>query len=208
MCGGSIISKSWILTSARCTNYAPDNLHKIRVGTDLRKQGGRVYKVDRVIRHENFSYVNELPINNVALVHLTEPITLDRTTDVTLMFDHGDKLAAGEVANVTGFGYVRGNVFPGSLKSVEVPVIDSDLCNRVYKDRYGGIPEGVICAGYKGSDEGHPCNGDAGGPLVVAGRLAGFVSFIVSCSGEPHYPVLYTDVAYYRQWIDGHIGRE
>ena len=71
------------------------------------------------------------------------------------------------------------------------------------------MPEDVVCAGYF-TAKAQPCVGDSGGPLVVEdeGRfyLTGIVSFGaddvangIKC--KRGYPVIFTDVSRYEDWI-------
>lgn len=55
------------------------------------------------------------------------------------------------------------------------------------------------------------CKGDGGSPLVCEAfenpgsyYQAGIVSWSIGC-GEESIPGAYTDVAYYRDWIDRHV---
>lgn len=109
------------------------------------------------------------------------------------------------MANVSGFGSVQGGYRPDFLQFLEVPIVDSRSCNETYVHHdFGSVPEGHVCAGYVPDGGRVPCAGDEGGPLVVQGRLAGVVSYIRKCFFTS-YPVLYTDVAYYNEWISRRI---
>jgi len=61
----------------------------------------------------------------------------------------------------------------------------------------------MICAGEEGKDS---CSADSGGPLVCPRAddgttvLAGVTSFGSGC-GHDGFPGVYTDVAYYLDWI-------
>lgn len=63
----------------------------------------------------------------------------------------------------------------------------------------------MICAGYKDGGQ-DSCKGDSGGPLVVAGVLYGVVSFGEGCARKAT-PGVYTNVIYYRKWIDTAMAR-
>jgi trypsin len=89
---------------------------------------------------------------------------------------------------------------------VQVPVVAESTCRRLYDDVVAGSPydpHAMFCAGYvtaPGEEGADACQGDAGGPLVVDGRLAGIVSWGVGC-GE--YPGFYTRVATYTDLWNG-----
>jgi len=78
-------------------------------------------------------------------------------------------------------------------------VIDIDICNNT--DSYAGeLNAGQICVGHLegGMDA---CQG---GPLVCDGVLAGIVSWGEECA-MAIYPGIYTDIAYYLDWIERNI---
>ena len=65
-------------------------------------------------------------------------------------------------------------------------------------------PPGMFCAGYfsGGVDA---CTADSGGPLLDQDdKMVGIISFGMGC-GQKGFPGVYTNVAYYRDWIDGEI---
>lgn len=85
------------------------------------------------------------------------------------------------------------------LMAVNITVISLETCNG--PTSYDGqILNGMLCAGENQGVK-DTCQGDSGGPLVCGGLLAGIVSFGYGC-GFPDYPGIYSDVAYFRKWID------
>ncbi|KAG5320978.1 CTR1 protein, partial [Acromyrmex heyeri] len=77
-CGGSIIDNYNILTAARCVDdieNSVDNL-KVHTGTIWLNVPGAVYDIESV--SVNSKYDNKLLINDVALVHLKNPIRYNR----------------------------------------------------------------------------------------------------------------------------------
>uniref|UniRef100_A0A674IXH8 Peptidase S1 domain-containing protein n=1 Tax=Terrapene triunguis TaxID=2587831 RepID=A0A674IXH8_9SAUR len=94
-----------------------------------------------------------------------------------------------------------------SLQEAVLPVIPHEQCRS--PELHGArITADMLCAGYLegGTDA---CQGDSGGPLVCEeqGRatLRGIVSWGVGC-GEQDKPGVYTNVARYLDWIQGHTG--
>lgn len=208
-CGGSIVAENWIVTTAICVHGIYENnlgKLKVRAGTDERESGGSLHQVDQVIRHEKFSFTPAgLPVNDIALVHVIEPFGDDETHKPIAMFKTGENSVPGKMGNVTGFGLIEGFKLPKYLQSVEVPVMDLEKCNEALKEKYGKVPDGTMCVGYDGSNEKNACVGDYGSPLRIDGRLAGIVSITFYCNANPYFPPLYTEVSYYRDWIDQHL---
>ena len=87
------------------------------------------------------------------------------------------------------------------LKKVPISTCND---NPNYKAAGYSVQDGQVCA--LGIDSSDTCQGDSGGPLVYYSkrgpRLVGIVSFGPGC-GLPNTPGVYTDVAYYRDWILG-----
>ena len=82
-----------------------------------------------------------------------------------------------------------------------VPVVSDTTCIEEYAYL---MREDMLCAGEEGKDS---CSGDSGGPLVCplgdggAPLLAGVTSWGQGC-GKPGKPGVYTEVAYFVQWIE------
>ena len=101
---------------------------------------------------------------------------------------------------------------PDTLQKANLPIADFNFCQTTYGKTILTSPE-MFCAGYfqGGVDA---CQGDSGGPLlqtqVQSGSeksiQLGIVSFGVGC-GRPLFPGVYTNVAYYRRWIDDSIAK-
>lgn len=87
---------------------------------------------------------------------------------------------------------------PDILRTVDLPLIDIDDCRK--KTKYGSsVQMGMMCAGYLEGEK-DACKGDSGGPLVCQGLQAGIVSWGTGCA-NPLYPGVYTNVAFYKNWI-------
>ena len=200
-CGGSIIAKKWVLTAGHCATHAA-NQYRIRAGSTKVHSGGSLHRVKKVIRHKSYSRPKGIPVNDIALLHLVGSFKLDKSRKAVPLYQGSSSSLKGKHALVTGWGTTSSG-HPETLHKVTVPLVSKGSCKKSYHD-YGGIPKGEICAGVaKGGKD--SCQGDSGGPLVVDGKLVGIVSWGKGC-GTPHYPGVYTDVAYYRKWIKRHSG--
>ncbi|KAI8115793.1 Trypsin eta [Lucilia cuprina] len=94
------------------------------------------------------------------------------------------------------------NTYPKNLMFVEVPIVNREICSLNYGSE--NLLDGMLCAGFmKGEID--ACSGDSGGPLVCNNKLVGIVSFGLGCA-IPGYPGVYTNVAYYYDWIRKQAG--
>lgn len=201
-CGGAIVARNWILANAQCVSHpkvscSVCSFHTVRVGTDSKDEGGSVHHVDKIVQHEGFHKKSRfLTRHDLALWHVKEPFEFDETCQPIELFEAGEKAALKATGNVTGFDYFD------NLRVIEVTLVDQ--CGE-YSARLNSTTEGTICAG-QDDDEGRaPGWSDEGGPLVIDGRLGGVVSEVKDSTQQHYAPTVYTEVAYYRDWIDRHL---
>lgn len=201
MCGASIISPNFVLTAGHCSSYNA-RTYSVRSGSTFHRHGGSVHRIKRVIRHENYFVSNVgIPRHDIALMEVIEPFVFGTSQQPIKMFNSTEKSLVGTRATITGWGTVGEDMeAPASLRSVGIPIISQNLCNDAYTN-LGGVPKDQICAAYFGQGGKDSCQGDSGGPLAINGRLAGIVSWGNGCA-RPEYPGVYTEVAYYRRWIE------
>lgn len=94
---------------------------------------------------------------------------------------------------------------------LRVPMFNKTRCTRRFRKLRSAVGEGQLCAG--GEEGKDSCEGDSGGPLMQHARygppfyLRGVVSFgSTLCGGG--MPGVYTDVAYFMDWILENISYE
>lgn len=190
-CGGSIISRRWVLTAAHCVMESP-RLLKVYSGSESIFGEGYTHDIRRVVIHSSYDkYTLE---NDIAVISVRQPFARENNTKRIQLFSANEEIDAGTLGLVAGWG--KGNNPDHLLHVAYVPVVARHLCHSLLGIY---IPRSAICAGFD-SGGADACQGDSGGPLVVDGRLAGITSFGFGC-GKPEKPGVYTKVSHYRWWI-------
>lgn len=197
MCGGSAISRRWIVTAAHCvTDRGKKASIKQSAGYLNPKSffGGKMIRFKRVIVHP--SYDSKRDRRDIALIETatsmkTTPIPYSSRTMTPSKFEN---------LNVFGYGATQNSYTSNRLRLGQVKDLAGidGVCGG-HKTRY--VPALMLCAGdVQGRID--SCQGDSGGPLTTRGRqtLVGIVSWGRDC-GSVKYPGVYTRVSAFADWI-------
>ncbi|CAG9854641.1 unnamed protein product [Phyllotreta striolata] len=214
-CGGSLISKNYVLTAAQCVKGT--TALTLTFGlfdlTDKQEQGHVIYQVQRddVKIHE---YFDETTLeNDIALIKLDKPIEITDTINTVKVATKDDiQNLVGQEAITIGWGQVNPMgtpLYADVPEAIWIHVIDryGGECS----ERFGSlIQETNICCEHVNLPNGpnlNLCDGDYGGPLAINATfyssetlLVGVASFSTKKCNLA-YPNVFTDVSKYTDWI-------
>ncbi|KAG9263113.1 transmembrane protease serine 2 [Astyanax mexicanus] len=204
LCGGSIISSSWIVSAAHCFQSRPDpSQWTVFAGfltrNEMRSSPGN--SVSHIISHAGYdSRTND---NDIALMKLSTPLRLSSSVGPVCLPSAGLDFSAPRECYITGFGalFSQGPA-SNELREAKVTLINRSICNSrvVYN---GQITDTMICAGkLEGGVD--ACQGDSGGPLVTQENslwyLVGDTSWGQGCAVR-NKPGVYGNVTFFLGWI-------
>lgn len=209
LCGGSIISSSWILTAAHC--IVGHESHVLRFGSLNLWTGGLSQSSFTSIGHPGFNF--QFRTNDIAVVNIPSPLNFVGQTNiqpVRLPSPGPGGLFNNVRAQVSGWG----SVGPGTsaqilLRYVDMRVITNPECLITYGANV--IQNHALCAvGYDAPNQGH-CGGDLGGPLTTIENdgirtLIGVASFAAADGCHSGHPSGYTRTSVFLTWINLNTG--
>ncbi|KAL7642730.1 UNVERIFIED_CONTAM: hypothetical protein RMT77_007295 [Armadillidium vulgare] len=197
-CGGVIIDKTTVLTTAFCVRaYKPRNIQVVAGEDNMEEQSGseQFVNVTNIIIHEDFSSFSHK--NDIAILKVSPQFRINKNVSPVDLKPYVAENYIGEDCNIHGWKITEQKGFVSPVLRQKMIEIISDLeCHKMYP---GLIRlRSNICGLNVGFQT--TCYGDYGGPLICNQRdFLGIASWSNGC--ERDYPVVFVNVRVYLDWI-------
>ncbi|CAF1151198.1 unnamed protein product [Adineta steineri] len=229
LCGGSIISSSWIITAAHCVYDLLQSPITVYAGSTIRWSGTQTRMVSQIIVHPGFNA--DTFVNDISLLQLDSPLNMSDSNVSTICMPlvSSSTLESGEWppsnTSVITVGWGRlsdGGTLPTNLQQVTLETIDyrDPTCSVLLTDE-----KLQLCASVPGGIKGSfsiilldlyfiififidSCQGDSGGPLMMFSPSNQWILVGLTSSGHgcatPTYSGIYTRIVAYKDWIQAY----
>lgn len=151
ICGGSIITPSFVLTAAHCTFGHNESEMAIRAGSSMKDSGGVLKKVEYIHQHPN--YIPSRSYFDVSVLEI-QPLTYGKYIGFIDLPYPGEEIYAYVFGTIVGWGDLdQKGTKATQLNAAAIATIDQFQCQRFYPD----VSYLQFCAGSSMFGDKGPC---------------------------------------------------
>ncbi|XP_032992788.1 mast cell protease 2-like [Lacerta agilis] len=183
-CGGFLVGRQWVMTSARC-----ESVDTVFLGAHDSEY--EFHSVARVYQHPEFISENSTFPNDILLLKLRSKVRLNENIRILPLPTSSKDLSEGTPCSVAGWNS-NGKDCALRLHEANASIYDRSECRKFYPE----IDYGKICAGEREDSCQLFDQGEKGDPLVCNGVAHGILSYSNPCP-----PAVYTRISKYLPWI-------
>ncbi|XP_051565886.1 granzyme B-like [Myxocyprinus asiaticus] len=212
-CGGMLIRRDYVLTSAHCLNrndFSGRNHLEVVLGAhniNKQEESQQRIQVAKYIRHPMFEQNNKNKnySYDIMLLKLKTKAKLNKFVKIMDLPKKNGKTPANVKCSIAGWGLKNPNEKQATslLREVTLKLQENSICEEKWQYHFNS--ERMICSV---SDGKHAfCQGDSGSPLFCNNKPQAIASYTYQDCTFKEYPEVYVKISFFLPWIKKKIGK-